>query len=99
MINNIILEFANLIHAGIWRENHALLHFLSTLPQIIDVFTDKTVMLKDSTDFVVSVNPTGVVMWYVSAPAKLNLRQLYKGGKLHHHTYDDEENAIPRVFL
>ncbi|XP_039981658.1 alpha-N-acetylgalactosaminidase-like isoform X1 [Xiphias gladius] len=47
-----------------------------------DVFTDKTMMLKDSTDFVVSVNPTGVVMWYVFAPAKVNLHQLYEGGKL-----------------
>ncbi len=56
-------------------------------------------MLKDSTDFVVSVNPTGVVMWYVSAPAKLNFRQYYKGGKLQGSTYDSDGNAIPRVFL
>ena len=54
----------------------------SFLPQILDVFTEKTMALKDSTDFVVSVNPTGVVMWYVSAPAELNLHQFYKGGKL-----------------
>lgn len=55
--------------------------------------------LKDSTDFVVSVNPTGVVMWYVSAPAKLSLRQFYKGGRLQGSNYNDDENAIPRVFL
>lgn len=39
-------------------------------------------------------------MWYVSAPAKFNLRQFYQGGTLHGRVYDDrEENAIPRVFL
>uniref|UniRef100_A0A3Q3JUH5 Alpha-galactosidase n=2 Tax=Monopterus albus TaxID=43700 RepID=A0A3Q3JUH5_MONAL len=67
--------------------------------KIYDVFTDKTMMLKDSTDFVVSVNPTGVVMWYVSAPAKRNFLQFYKGGKLQGSFYaDDDENAIP-IFL
>ncbi|XP_039981656.1 alpha-N-acetylgalactosaminidase-like isoform X1 [Xiphias gladius] len=64
-----------------------------------DVFTDKTMMLKDSTDFVVSVNPTGVVMWYVSAPAKLNIRQFYKGGEIQGSSYDDDENANPHIFL
>lgn len=68
--------------------------------QIFDVFTQKPMMLKDSTDFVVSVNPTGVVMWYVSAPTKLHLRQCFKGSKLHRSAYDGgDENAIPRVFL
>uniref|UniRef100_A0A8D3D9I3 Alpha-galactosidase n=1 Tax=Scophthalmus maximus TaxID=52904 RepID=A0A8D3D9I3_SCOMX len=67
--------------------------------KIVDVFTDKTAMLKDSTDFVVSVNPTGVVMWYVSAPAKLNMRLFYKGGQFHRSAHDDDENTIPRVFL
>ncbi|XP_078130759.1 alpha-N-acetylgalactosaminidase-like [Sander vitreus] len=66
--------------------------------KIYDVFTEKTMVLKDSTSFVVSVNPTGVVMWYVSAPAKLNRRQFYKGGRLQGSGYDDD-NAIPRVFL
>uniref|UniRef100_A0A3Q2P676 Alpha-galactosidase n=1 Tax=Fundulus heteroclitus TaxID=8078 RepID=A0A3Q2P676_FUNHE len=39
--------------------------------KVTDVYTGQTDVLKDSTDFVVSVNPTGVVMWYVSAPGKL----------------------------
>ncbi|XP_076612769.1 alpha-N-acetylgalactosaminidase-like isoform X1 [Chaetodon auriga] len=42
--------------------------------KIFDVFTETNMTLKDSTDFVVTVNPTGVVMWHVSAPTKLNLR-------------------------
>ncbi|XP_072218300.1 alpha-N-acetylgalactosaminidase [Leuresthes tenuis] len=67
--------------------------------KIYDVFTEKTATLKDSTDFVVSVNPTGVVMWYVSAPGKLGLRQFYSGGKLIGPAYDAEENALPHGFL
>lgn len=73
--------------------------FFPNPPQIYDVFTDKTTTLKDSTDFVVSVNPSGVVMWYVSAPAKLNIRQFYKGGQLLGSAYEDDENAFPHVFL
>ncbi|CAK6962183.1 alpha-N-acetylgalactosaminidase-like [Scomber scombrus] len=67
--------------------------------KIFDIFTEKPMMLKDSTTFVVSVNPTGVVMWYVSAPAKQSLRQFYKGGRLQGSVYNDHENAIPPVFL
>ncbi|XP_032399374.1 alpha-N-acetylgalactosaminidase isoform X1 [Etheostoma spectabile] len=68
--------------------------------EIYDVFTEKTMVLKDSTSFVVSVNPTGVVMWYVSAPGKLNRRLFYKGGRLQGSEYDDDdENNFPRVFL
>lgn len=52
--------------------------------------------LKDSTDFVVSVNPTGVVMWYVSAPARTNLNHLRRGQEAHRVA---EENFIPYVFL
>ena len=66
--------------------------------QIYDVFTDKAITLKDSTAFVVSVNPTGVVMWYVSAPGKLKLRQFYEGGRRQGSAYNDE-NTIPRVFF
>lgn len=76
-----------------------LLLLLLLLLQIFDVFTDKTMTLKDTTDFVVSVNPTGVVMWYVSAPAKRNLRQFYRGSEFQQSAYEDQENAIPRVFL
>lgn len=73
---------------------------LYTLSQVFDVFTDKTMMLKDSTDFVVSVNPTGVVMWYVSAPAKMNLHQFYKGDKLKGAAHSEgDENTIFPVFL
>ncbi|KAK5880107.1 hypothetical protein CesoFtcFv8_023168 [Champsocephalus esox] len=67
--------------------------------QIYDAFTEKTMTLKDSTSFVVSVNPTGVVMWYVSAPAKRNIRQFYRGGRLQGSLFDDDENAISPVFL
>ncbi|KAF3849758.1 hypothetical protein F7725_019477 [Dissostichus mawsoni] len=67
--------------------------------QIYDVFTEKTMTLKDSTSFVVSVNPTGVVMWYVSAPAKRNIRQFYRGGRLQGSLFDDDENRISPVFL
>lgn len=73
------------------------------LPQAIDVYTNKLVTLKDSTDFVVSVNPTGVVMWYVSAPAKPSLRHFFNGGKLQGRAYDDYDKAnandIPPSFL
>jgi len=67
--------------------------------QIYDVFTEKTMTLKDSTSFVVSVNPTGVVMWYVSAPSKRNIRQFYRGGRLQGSLFDDDENANSPVFL
>ncbi|XP_061562891.1 alpha-N-acetylgalactosaminidase [Cololabis saira] len=67
--------------------------------KIFDVFTEKATTLKDSTDFVVSVNPTGVVMWYVSAPAKRSIRQFYGGGKLHRSALDAEEKDIHRAFL
>ncbi|XP_069014487.1 alpha-N-acetylgalactosaminidase [Embiotoca jacksoni] len=78
------------------------LNYTAGIYKIRDVFTDKIMVMKQSTDFVVSVNPTGVVMWYVSAPAKLNLQQYYKGGKLLGSAYDDDddkEKFIPRVFL
>ncbi|XP_029985158.1 alpha-N-acetylgalactosaminidase-like [Sphaeramia orbicularis] len=67
--------------------------------KIIDVYTDKATELKDSTSFVVSVNPTGVVMWYVSAPADLSLHYFYRGGKPLGSAYHDDDNAVPRVFL
>ncbi|TNN61581.1 Alpha-N-acetylgalactosaminidase [Liparis tanakae] len=67
---------------------------------IYDVFTEKTMTLKDSTSFVVSVNPTGVVMWHVSAPAKWNFRQFYKGGRRQGSAFgNDGQNAVPPVFL
>uniref|UniRef100_A0A3Q3WQ77 Alpha-galactosidase n=1 Tax=Mola mola TaxID=94237 RepID=A0A3Q3WQ77_MOLML len=67
--------------------------------KIFDVFTETALVLKDSTDFVVSVNPTGVVMWYVSAPAKLSLRQLFKSGQPQGPNFHGDENDIPHIFL
>ncbi|CAJ1077147.1 alpha-N-acetylgalactosaminidase [Xyrichtys novacula] len=67
--------------------------------KVYDVFTDKTTTLKDSTDFVVSVNPSGVVMWHVSAPAKLNQRHFDRRGNAMESVFGGDENAIPRVFL
>lgn len=77
------------------------------LLQITDVFSGKTYTVKDSTDFVVSVDPTGVVMWHISAPArqkqklKLKLNPLSKL-KLYYHgpwrsTYRGGANDIPNV--
>ncbi len=99
--NHFVLIISLYIMTSIPFYKAAVIQFFSfTLPQVFDVFTQKPLMLKDSTDFVVSVNPTGVVMWYVSAPAKLNLRQFFKGGKLRASSSDDsDENSIPRVFL
>lgn len=72
--------------------------FLSP-PQVHDVYTDKTDVLTDSTVFEVAVNPTGVVMWYVSAPAQLQSLHFLSGGKRHGAAYHPEENGIPRGFL
>uniref|UniRef100_A0A8C7YS43 Alpha-galactosidase n=1 Tax=Oryzias sinensis TaxID=183150 RepID=A0A8C7YS43_9TELE len=72
------------------------LNFTTGSYKIIDVFTGKMASLKDSTDFVVSVNPSGVVMWYVSAPARMNLNHLRRGQEAHRVA---EENFIPYVFL
>ncbi|XP_030262165.1 alpha-N-acetylgalactosaminidase-like [Sparus aurata] len=82
-----------------YQTNLGKLNYTFGSYKIFDVFTDKTMTLKDTTDFVVSVNPTGVVMWYVSAPAKRNLRQFYRGSEFQQSAYEDQENAIPRVFL
>lgn len=68
--------------------------------KLFDVYTNKATLLKDATEFVVSVNPTGVVMFYVSAPAEVNVLQFYSDGKLHGPALNDaEENSIPQVFL
>lgn len=84
------------MHGYGWRITHI---FSFTFPQLFDVFTGKITVLNDKTNFVVSVNPTGVVMWYVSEPAKLDLHRFYKGGRLRGSAYDDNENTIPHVFL
>lgn len=66
--------------------------------KVTDVYSNKMEVLKDTTEFVVSVNPTGVVMWYVSAPAKLNSRLIFRGGHAPAAAYEKETNDIP-VFL
>lgn len=60
-----------------------------------DVYTYRTAELKDSTEFVVSLNPSGVVMWHVSAPAKLNSRLVFRGARVLESDYDEERNNIP----
>ncbi|XP_061899518.1 alpha-N-acetylgalactosaminidase [Entelurus aequoreus] len=68
--------------------------------KVHDVFSETTMTLKESTSFVVSVNPTGVVMWYVSAPAKANrLHQFLGNARLRGLARDDLSNVIPPVFL
>lgn len=45
---------------------HSVSLSFSRLCQVYDVFAEKLLPdLKDSTDFSVSINPSGVVMWYV----------------------------------
>ncbi|XP_034143784.1 alpha-N-acetylgalactosaminidase [Esox lucius] len=61
----------------------AKLHYTHGTYQIYDVFAERELgPLKDSTDFVVSVNPTGVVMWYISAPADADQNSAHMGEKL-----------------
>ncbi|XP_008288909.1 alpha-N-acetylgalactosaminidase [Stegastes partitus] len=68
--------------------------------KLFEVYTNRATLLKDSTDFVVSVNPTGVVMFYVSAPADTNLRHFHSDGKLQGpSSYEGEDNSLPGVFL
>lgn len=75
------------------------LNYTTSGYKIYDVYSNTATLLKDSTEFVVSVNPTGVVMWYVSAPAKLNQRHFHQGGNLKESAYRDDQNSIPLVFL
>ncbi|XP_045917281.1 alpha-N-acetylgalactosaminidase-like [Micropterus dolomieu] len=82
-----------------YKTSLSKLNYTTGSYKLFDVFTGKITVLNDKTNFVVSVNPTGVVMWYVSEPAKLDLHRFYKGGRLRGSAYDDDENAIPHVFL
>uniref|UniRef100_A0A1A7XLL9 Alpha-galactosidase n=2 Tax=Iconisemion striatum TaxID=60296 RepID=A0A1A7XLL9_9TELE len=82
-----------------YKTSLSKLNYTAGSYKVTDVFTDKSDMLKDSTDFVVSVNPTGVVMWYISAPGKLHFHHFNRDGKLRGPAYPAEENAIPRGFL
>ncbi|XP_062324067.1 alpha-N-acetylgalactosaminidase-like [Osmerus eperlanus] len=70
-----------------YQTSLATLKYPSGSYQIYDVFAERVMpTLKASTDFVVSVNPTGVVMWYVSSPA----------GEKH---WTPTSNALPNHFL
>lgn len=82
-----------------YKTSLSKLNYTTGSYKVTDVYTDKTTVLKDSTEFVVSVNPTGVVMWYVSAPAKLNTHLFYRGGNVPGSAYDEDKNAIPPIFL
>ncbi|XP_076016329.1 alpha-N-acetylgalactosaminidase [Genypterus blacodes] len=75
------------------------LNFTAGVYKVMDVYSNKEDTLKDSSTFVVSINPTGVVMWYVSAPAKPSLRHFFKAGKLRGYDDYDHANALPASFL
>ncbi|XP_023141694.1 alpha-N-acetylgalactosaminidase [Amphiprion ocellaris] len=76
------------------------LNYITGSYELFNAFTYRTMQVKDATDFVVSVNPSGVVTFLVSAPAKINRRQFYSGGKLQGPAFEDaEENSLPPVFL
>ncbi|XP_051908061.1 alpha-N-acetylgalactosaminidase [Hippocampus zosterae] len=77
------------------------LNYTMGIYKVSDVFSGKSVTLKDSSSFVVSVNPTGVVMWYISAPAKPRplTHQFSRGGRFEEFGRGDLANAIPPVFL
>ncbi|KAF7666556.1 hypothetical protein LDENG_00101500 [Lucifuga dentata] len=81
-----------------YKTSLSKLNYTAGLYKITDVFTSKSDTLKDSSEFVVSVNPTGVVMWYVSAPAKLSRHHFYNS-KIQKYAYNDYDNAIPPSFL
>ncbi|KAK7906918.1 hypothetical protein WMY93_015530 [Mugilogobius chulae] len=80
-----------------FKTSLATLNYTVGSYKVTDVYTYETTTVKDSTEFVVSVNPTGVVMWYVSAPAKVNSRLFFRGS--HIRTFDHEEvpNNIPSL--
>lgn len=79
------------------------LNYTSGSYKLTDVYSGKTYTAKDSTDFVVSVNPTGVVMWHVSAPARRKLKlNPFSKPKLYYHgpwwsPYRGGANDVPNV--
>lgn len=67
--------------------------------QIYDVFAEREMpTLKDSTNFVVSINPSGVVMWYISAPADQD-ENTHIGGKLRGPAFHRHANGISPIVL
>ncbi|XP_057678001.1 alpha-N-acetylgalactosaminidase [Corythoichthys intestinalis] len=77
------------------------LNYTTGIYKIYDVFSGRTMILKDLVSFVVSVNPSGVVMWYVSAPAKPRTlsRQFSRDDRLGGFFRGYLANGIPQVFL
>ncbi|KAJ3606814.1 hypothetical protein NHX12_026333 [Muraenolepis orangiensis] len=68
--------------------------------KMFEVFTENAATLKDTSEFVVSVNPTGVVMFYVSAPSVR--RHQFRGDAKHRGppaASNHHGNAIPLGFL
>ncbi|KAM9782747.1 alpha-N-acetylgalactosaminidase [Neosynchiropus ocellatus] len=57
-----------------YKTSLSKLNYTTGRYKIVDVFSNEQRLLKDSADFVVSVNPSGAVMWYVSAPGGLSFR-------------------------
>lgn len=78
-----------------YKTSLSKLNYTTGSYKVTEVYTYKTMTLKDSTEFVVSLNPSGVVMWYVSAPAKLNSRLVFRHGHVPTSTDDEERNYIP----
>ncbi|XP_035649954.1 alpha-N-acetylgalactosaminidase-like [Oncorhynchus keta] len=68
--------------------------------KIYDVFAEREMpTLKDSTHFVVSINPSGVVMWYISAPADQDQENTHIGGKLRGPAFHRHANGISPIVL
>lgn len=79
-----------------------MLGFVNTVTfalfQVADVFSGETYTLKSDADFTLSVNPSGVVMLHLSAPAKLKLT--YNGNQHPRRpVYNGYENAVPNVII
>ncbi|KAA0720854.1 Alpha-N-acetylgalactosaminidase [Triplophysa tibetana] len=70
------------------------LNYTPGVYEVYDVFMERTVStLKDSTEFVVSINPSGVVMWYLSPASdwqedSLHFNKKLIGPKFYRHAKD-----------
>lgn len=78
-----------------YRTSLSKLNYTPGSYKVADVFNGETYTLKSDTDFKLSVNPTGVVMLHISAPA---VKLTYNGDEHPRRpVYDGYENAIPNV--
>ncbi|XP_028808856.1 alpha-N-acetylgalactosaminidase-like [Denticeps clupeoides] len=72
------------------------LNYTTGVYEIYDVFIEKPMpTLKDTTEFVVSVNPSGVVMWYVKEAESAHFSEKLQGPLLHR--YNDRSGS--RILL